>query len=123
MRLSKYKQVFDKGYRGNWTEEIFIVDVVKMAAVPQIMYKLKDWKGEPVVGSFYDTEIQLVSKGLDDFWKVEKILRTRKVGKKTQYYVKWEGHPDSLNSWVNEEDVKRIGDNESGLSGEDETEA
>ena len=36
VRLSKYKQVFDKGYRGNWTEEIFIVDVVKTSAFFQI---------------------------------------------------------------------------------------
>ena len=109
VRISKYKQIFDKAYTGNWTEEIFLVAVVKLSAVPQIMYKLKDWHGKPIVGSFYDKEIQLVSKGLDDFWKVEKVLQTTGVRGKKRHLVKWEGHDDTFNSWVSDKDIKKIG--------------
>ena len=114
VRISRVKGVFEKGYVGQWTEEIFIVDTIKLSAVPNIMYKLKDWSGEPIEGSFYDKELQLVSKGLEDYWKVETILRTKFVRKNKKkvkmYYVKWEGYQSSVNSWVTEADIKRLAD-------------
>ena len=106
--ISSVKGVFEKGYTGNWTEEIFIVDSIKLSAVPQIMYKLKDWRAQVIEGSFYDKEMQLVSKGLRDFWKVEKLIRERKTNKKVEYLVKWEGYTDKFNSWVSEKDIKKI---------------
>lgn len=108
VRISSVKGVFEKGYTGNWTEEIFIIDKVKLSAVPQIMYKIKDWKGKEIDGSFYDKEIQLVSKGLEEFWKIEKVIRKRKRGKKIEYLIKWEGYSDEFNSWVPQKDVKDL---------------
>ena len=109
VRISSLKKEFKKGYMGNWTEEIFIVDKVKESALPLIMYKLKDWKLEQLEGSFYEKEMQLVSKDLNGFWKVEKVLSTRGVGRRKEHYVKWEGYPDSVNSWVSDKDIKKIG--------------
>jgi co-chaperonin GroES (HSP10) len=110
VRISRVKGVFEKGYTGQFTEEIFIVDKVKLSAVPQIMYKLKDWNAVPIQGSFYDKELQLVAKGLEDFWKVEKVLPDKRIRRgKVQRLVKWVGFPSSLNSWVNVENIKDIG--------------
>jgi transposase InsO family protein len=40
----------------------------------------------------------------DDVYEVEKILRHRKSGKRTQYLVKWNGYPSSENRWIVEDD-------------------
>ena len=50
---------------------------------------------------FYDTEVQKVIK-MDDIYKIEKILKTRRRGRVKEYLVKWKGYPDKFNSWVNE---------------------
>ena len=107
VRISKVKGVFKKGYVGNWTEEIFVVDKV-IPSFPHVLYKLKDWGGEEIDGSFYKHEIQVVDKALDGYWKVEKVIRSRKVRGKMEYLVKWEGYPDSHNSWVNASEVKSL---------------
>lgn len=111
VRISKLKGVFDKGYIGNWTEEVFIVDKI-IESEPRRWYKLKDWGGEVLEGSFYDEEIQVVHKDLKGYWKVEKVIRKRIVRGKKEYFVKWEGYPESMNSWVKEKDMKSIGEDE-----------
>ena len=64
VRVIASKGIFEKGYKGYWTEEIFIIEKVKSAAAPQIMYKLKEWGGEVLKGSYYEKELQLVDKDL-----------------------------------------------------------
>ena len=108
VRITKLKGVFAKGYWGNWTEELFIVRSVEERR-PYIVYKLEDWKREPIEGAFYEHELQLVSKDLEGFWKVEKVVKTRKVRGKKEHWVKWEGYPESMNSWVSDEDIKKLG--------------
>jgi hypothetical protein len=110
VRISGVKGIFKKGYMGNWTEELFIVESIKESAAPLPVYKLKDWSGESVEGVFYEHEMQSVSKELNGYWKVEKIVSTRVgEGRMTEYLVKWQGYPESMNSWVYERDMKRIG--------------
>src|SRR6266852_4716178 len=58
VRLSKAKQVFEKGYLPNWTEEIFTVSQV-LNTVP-VQHKVKDYRNEEIVGSFYGPELQKV---------------------------------------------------------------
>ena len=51
VRVSKYKRnVFDKGYTPNWTEELFIID--KIQYTNPITYELKDLNNEEIKGSF-----------------------------------------------------------------------
>ena len=56
VRISKFKNVFAKGYTPNWSKEIFIVDKVN-DTVPYT-YNLKDLNDEEIIGSFYDRELQ-----------------------------------------------------------------
>ena len=56
VRISKFKNIFAKGYAPNWSSEIFIVDKVK-DTVPYT-YNLKDLNHEEIIGSFYDKELQ-----------------------------------------------------------------
>ena len=56
VRISKFKNIFAKGYTPNWSSEIFIVDKVN-DTVPYT-YNLKDLNDEEILGSFYDREFQ-----------------------------------------------------------------
>ena len=56
VRISKFKNIFAKGYTPNWSKEIFIADKIN-DTVPYI-YNLKDLNDEEIIGSFYDRELQ-----------------------------------------------------------------
>ena len=56
VRISKFKNIFAKGYTPNWSKEIFAVSKIKNT-VPWT-YELKDLNGEQIIGSFYDSELQ-----------------------------------------------------------------
>ena len=56
VRISKFKDIFAKGYAPNWSSEIFIVDKIN-DTVPYT-YNLKDLNDEEIIGSFYDKELQ-----------------------------------------------------------------
>ena len=55
VRISRYKNIFAKGYAPNWSSEIFIVDKTN-DTVPDT-YNLKDLNDEEIIGSFYDQEL------------------------------------------------------------------
>ena len=56
VRISRYKNIFAKGYTPNCSKEIFIVDKIN-DTVPYT-YNLKDINDEEIIGSFYDKELQ-----------------------------------------------------------------
>ena len=56
VRISKFKNIFAKGYTLNWSTEIFIVD--KINDTVQYTYNLKDLNDEEIIGSSYDRELQ-----------------------------------------------------------------
>ena len=71
VRISKYKrQVVDKGYTPNWTEEIFEID--KVLPTKPLTYKIIDLMGEATEGSFYEQELQ---KAKQQTFRIEKVLK------------------------------------------------
>ena len=56
LRISKYKNVFAKGYTPNWSEEIFVIKKVKNT-VPWT-YVINDLNDEEIIGTFYEKELQ-----------------------------------------------------------------
>ena len=56
VRISKYKNIFAKGYILNWSGEVFVIKKVKNI-VPWT-YVIRDLKGEEIVGTFYEKELQ-----------------------------------------------------------------
>ena len=96
VRISKDKrQVFDKGYTPNWTEEIFVID--KVLPTKPVTYNIVDTMGEPIKGSFYEQELQKAKQ------QIEKVIR--RDNKKKMALVKWSGYPDKFNSWVSFKDL------------------
>ena len=56
VRISKYKNIFTKGYAPNWSEEVFVINKIKNT-VPWT-YVINDLNDEKIIGSFYEKELQ-----------------------------------------------------------------
>ena len=56
VKISKYKNLFAKGYAPNWAEEVFVIKKVKNT-VPWT-YVINDLNGEEITGTFYEKELQ-----------------------------------------------------------------
>ena len=87
VRISKYQNIFAKGYTPNWSEEVFVVSKIKNA-IPWI-YVIRDLNGEEITGSFYEK------------FGIEKVLKR----KGNKLYVKWKGYDNSFNSWSDTKDL------------------
>lgn len=106
VRLSQLKHPFQRHYQQKWTEEFFKVNErYKRGQIP--VYKLKDLAGDPIEGTFYESELQKVIKSEDVSYRVEKILKRRRHGKTQEVYVKWEGWPKKFNSWIPESSLEK----------------
>ena len=102
VRISLEKNIFEKSYETNWSEEIFKIYDIKYSNVPY--YYLKDLNDEKIEGSFYKQELQKTNfEKDDDLYIIEKVLKT----KNDKVYVKWRNYDSSFNSWVNKYDIKK----------------
>ena len=96
VRISKYKNIFAKGYAPNWSEEVFVINKINNT-VPWT-YVINDLNGEEIIGSFYEKELQKTNQKK---FRIEKILKK----KDDKLYVKWKGYDNSFNSWINKKDI------------------
>ena len=60
VRISKYKNIFAKGYTPNWSEEIYVIKAIKNA-VPWA-YVINDLNCEEIIGTFYEEELQKIDE-------------------------------------------------------------
>ena len=97
VRISKNRLTFSKGYLPNWSEEIFII-FHRDNKFAETVYHLRDFEGEAIKGTFYEKELQLVSE--TEEYRIEKVLRTKRINGKLLQLVKWKGWPSKFNSWV-----------------------
>jgi len=65
-----------------FTREIY----ARLPTAP-VTYRLKDLADDVIKGKFYESEIQKVVKDDNDYFDVEKILKTRRRGGKIEYLV------------------------------------
>lgn len=110
VRLSNLKHPFRKGYKGYWTNEIFTVSSVSGSPLNHL-YEVTDYKNKRIKGRFYEKELQKASISDEDksvYWRVEKIMRKKRVGNKLMYLIKWIGYADP--TWEKAENVADIVD-------------
>ena len=91
VRISKYKNVFVKGYTPNWPEEVFVIKKVKNT-VPWT-YIINDLNGEEITGKFYEKDLQKTNQ---IEFRIEKVIKI----KGDKLYVKWKRYDTSFNSWI-----------------------
>ena len=96
VRISKYKNIFAKGYAPNWLEEAFVVSKIKNT-VPWTCV-VSDLNGEEITGNFYEKELQRASQ---EKLRIEKVLKR----KGDKLYAKWKGYDSRFNSWIDEKDL------------------
>ena len=80
------------------SEEDFVIKKVKNV-IPRT-YVISDLKGEEIVGTFYEKELQKTNQSK---FRKEKVMK-KKGGK---LYVKWKGYDSSFNSWIDKKDLIR----------------
>ena len=105
VRVSNLKKVFDTEYHTRWSSEQYLV-VASNLKQGRAAYTLQDFSGEVVSGTWYSNELQLISLPSDSTYKIERIIKSRKLkGKPKQFLVKWLNWGKKWNSWVNEDDL------------------
>ena len=91
VRISKYKNIFAKGYMPNWSAEVFVIKKVKNT-VPWT-YVIDDLNDEEIIETFYEKELQKTNQ---EEFRIEKLIKR----KGNKIYVKWKGYNNSFNSWI-----------------------
>ena len=94
VRLNKKHRPFQKGYLPGWTEEVFVVTHVRRH--PIVTYRLSEWDGTPIKGTFYEHDVQKVQVSDDSLFRVEKVLKR----KGRNVLVRWKGWPAKYDSWI-----------------------
>ena len=99
VRVTKNKKTFVKLYTQRWTKEVFKISNVQLS-IP-VSYKITDYNGEEIQGSFYEQELQ---EAKQDIFRIEKIIKQQ--GNKS--LVKWLVYHDSFISWVYNKDIEKL---------------
>ena len=96
VRISKYKNIFAKGYTPNWSEEVFVIKKVRNT-VPWA-YFINDLNSDEIIESFYEKELQ---KANQQEFKIEKTIKK----KFDKLCVKSKAYNSSFNSWIDKKDL------------------
>ena len=104
VRIAIQKGKFARGYKQQSNVEIFRIYSIKTTSkIPMYFLETYD-KSEKIKGGFYDFELTKVS---GDIFRIEKIIKTRKIDGKTQHFVHWKGFNKNYDSWIDAEDITR----------------
>ena len=106
VRIIRTKSLFEKGYLPNWSEEIHTIHEVKNTR--PVTYTIKDHKGEVLMGSFYNEELQHTCQTDQDLSRIEKVVRKKKIDGVEHALVKWVGYSEKDNSWIPVSDLKNV---------------
>ena len=96
VRISKYQNIFAKGYTPNWSEEIFVIKQINNT-VPWTCV-ISDLNGKETIGSLYDKELQ---KNNQKKFRIEKVIKR----KENKLYAKWKGYNNLFNGWIDKKDL------------------
>lgn len=107
VRISHLRNVFTREYDQKWTGEVFtITQRLLRNGIP--VYRVKDYGGDNIKGTFYQPELQKVDFDEDKAFKIEKIVKTRGKGKKKEHLVLWKNWPKKYQSWVKSSDLESL---------------
>ena len=105
VKLSFLKRPFERAYDQTFTGEVFhVTERMMKQGIP--VYTLKDYNNGPILGYFYEGEMQKAFVNEDTVYKIENILKSRKRRGRKEVLVKWLGWPSKFNSWILESQVK-----------------
>ena len=70
-----------------------------------VTYRIKDSLNKIITGSFYEQELQKTNQ---EVYRVEKVLRKKKIDGVEYALVKWSGYSDKFNQWIPITDTKKL---------------
>ena len=104
VRVSYTRDAFDREYGQRWSNEVFFVaEKRRRSGIP--IYKLTDWQGDPIKGTFYQQQLQKVDVTDQDIFKIEKILKRRQRNGRREVLVKWTNWGNKFNQWIDESSI------------------
>lgn len=98
VRISAFRYTFRKGYEQNYTDETFVV--TRVLSTDPATYELKDYYGERLSGIFYGKELVKVVVEKNKRYRIEYVVREKRVKRKKMYLVKFRGY--SRPEWVSD---------------------
>ena len=72
------------------------------------VYKVKDYAGEDIRGTFYQPELQRVDLNSKKSFKIEKVLKKRGRGKNEEFLIRWKNWPKKYDSWVKSSEIEEL---------------
>ena len=93
-KISKYKNIFAKGYVPNLSKEVSVI--IKLKILCSGLF-ISDLIGEETSETFYEKELQKQSQKES---RVEIVIKR----KNEKLYVKWKSYDNLFNSWIYEKD-------------------
>ena len=105
VRVSHLRRAFDREYQEKWSGEIFTIEK-RYWSQGHDVYRLKDYGGESIEGTFYASELQKVTELPDQEYRIQEVLKKRTIRKQKQVLVKWWHWPKKYNSWIPEADIR-----------------
>jgi hypothetical protein len=105
VRIALQKGVFHRGYNEQSNFQVFNIYGIKQTlSKPLYLLETID-KKEKLTGGFYAHELTPVNSNI---FKVEKVIKQRKIKGQIQYFVKWKGYDNSHNSWIDSSDIVEV---------------
>ena len=94
-----------RSYNPQFNDEYYYIYAIS-SHLARPLYKLKTTaSSELIQGGFYANEITLVG---GDTWKIEKILRRVRRGRRRLALVRWQGFSEQWDSWIPEGDIQHF---------------
>ena len=72
VKISKYKNIFAKGYTSNWSEELFVIKKVENAF--PWTYVISDPKSEELIGTSFEKELLATNQ---QKYGIEKVIKKK----------------------------------------------
>ena len=103
VRLAIQKDKFEKAYIINWSDKIYTIKDIKNTT--PFTYTVEDHNHKQHKGSFYEQELQ---KNKDERFRIEKIVKYKKINGRKYALIKWIDYDNSENTWEPVEEIKKI---------------
>ena len=103
VRISRVKGLFEKGYLPNWSEQVY--KIINIKPTTPTTYNLADLNNDIIKGSFYEKELQQTDQ---EVFRIEKVLRKKKVKGKQYGLVKWIGYNTDFNQWLSMSEIENL---------------
>ena len=102
VRVSRFPDLFSKGYTQSFSTEYFFIDGVERTDPP--VYKLRDLANEKLLGTFYAHELNKIVIDRNKTFKIEKILEE----KGDKVLVKYIGWPIKFAEWIPKKRIQKV---------------